>query len=920
MSRWELLFDTLSFGKEPRREFLQAFPEPMQLQFIRHNSYVVIALKNLLRTRVSDEELEKRLRRFLFLRWTLIKNTSLDYTLNPQFPANQACLTVAKAIRKIGEPLCYIIMPTLKRIMGSGLLDDAEHVSADACIEITEDVQGEFHPSLFLTHSREDALMDVAGIFRFSAISTQLLLPTIAQTGESKNSDFDFTETDRARLRECHQTLYDLIHAKHQLQLNANTIGFALRELQVALHQASRQQLGTETKADALAYVPVVRAFYEKWRVLPEDVKQQISRCQIRGTSENNTLGTTLLRLFLDVHLPLHENEINLALNAHAYPCIDLIAGYLDELLKHSNNSHLFEIKLTSTSDSATVMTANDIEAALQTQLVDLSKVLQARTWIAGTEDVRFMQDYLYFSHFTVNLFDSRYVISDIATMIPAINSATKLGAVLRFVDPSYWNIFAAQLTPSFDQQLPRQLPDILDLSTLAHSLTLPGIYYVLEQLPRENWIVFFFIFKGLLTKWFNSDVLALVLNEFKMQDQKILITALDTQIHHIITNVEDLASFFLVTGFIMPHEISERFHLMKPVIEKRLKDPESLAQFYLILRRNALCDSVFQLLQPLIREQINQPQFLMRALQALNSVDCAGFLSRISTVLDRVKLTPEYFGALLNQVSAMDWHRVFIAFGKGPLEKCISNAADLSCVLNKFSSTLQIIFLSQIKKFLPNIRVNSDQLYMIMRQRSVCTEALLTFFDSSLVAIFLELLTSLETANAEKLSVTSLHYNHLVQRFHFFVDKALSKLLEIKRLALHCPSLSRARTELLPPTIHNAVLSVYQQLTAIDTRVNNQESTQLRAYYDKLVILNNFTARSHTQILARDFQFELLQLFQDHRFFERMLDHYPNPQISESPIPDNPLNFFYHTVRNPVNPISTRWQANLRRSKSSMH
>ena len=59
-------------------------------------------------------EIESVIRFYLNYRWQALKISNIAYTRHPFLPINQFCLKIAEAIAGPNEPVCLILMPTVR--------------------------------------------------------------------------------------------------------------------------------------------------------------------------------------------------------------------------------------------------------------------------------------------------------------------------------------------------------------------------------------------------------------------------------------------------------------------------------------------------------------------------------------------------------------------------------------------------------------------------------------------------------------------------------------------------------------------------------------------------------------------------------------------------------------------------------------
>src|SRR3990167_7931202 len=111
MRTWELLAKEAELLKNQTYHWPSDFPEQTQRVLESFDRLCITRLETLLSSSLSDRNKNKKIRRFFIMRWTVIANTSLDYTVNPRLPSNAWYMAIATHIAEADEAIIKIIMP-----------------------------------------------------------------------------------------------------------------------------------------------------------------------------------------------------------------------------------------------------------------------------------------------------------------------------------------------------------------------------------------------------------------------------------------------------------------------------------------------------------------------------------------------------------------------------------------------------------------------------------------------------------------------------------------------------------------------------------------------------------------------------------------------------------------------------------------
>ena len=787
--------------------------------FILHSNHTIQRLLSLLRLEVSEDQREVCLRRLLDLRWRLIRNTNCDYTFQPDLAANQFCLEIAKTIHLPKEPICQILMPTIQQSFGSSIVE---------LLESTEVEPGEFHPHLYLTHSHERALIDVISVFQYAVINPALLF-----SQSTIDNIFELTETDRAHIRTCFPELYDWIRKKYIFQNQGDHLGFALRELQKALHNASRQKNGNEMQANTLEYAPAVHDFHRIWMSLDPVTRDSVKQYRITGASEHNTLEMKLLRLFLDVNISMSEEEMTIALKEKEYPCVDLISGYLDELLKESQCAALYAIKVPAMSQTLPACSIFDIENNITELMQKIEMHLTKRSRMNYSEDERLIKRHSCYLQFTLNNFDPKFIETEIRRGLEICVSYQDFLSILEFTPKGKWTKIANELRYCFEKIFPVSIEEI------------PSIYYVLMQLEKKDWKDFLEHFNSLIPAWLTATSLAKILNHLTQKERVMLVHHMGDAIHRVIVNFDDLV-FYLNSSHSL--DIENRVLLIMPVLEKLLIKPIDFFKLYRCLRYYEFRDYIYQYLEPYVSKIISSQEFLLQILLLLNSQECGYFLKYISSTLRKINFNPETLHTIFLFTAINCWHLIFQAIGKNALLRCLCASANLSSILSRFQEERKVKhFLTEGMQILSLISVNAEQLYIMMLRYHTLQPLFVSIFQSSLIPIFLELTTSLDTCNNVSISHYSQTFCALSEKLHFFIRIAMPTLLSFKNLKSQCPSLTRGLAEILPIHLTNQVASLEKSLVAINNRLDEKNISVEKMCQLKLFALFDFICFEHS-------------------------------------------------------------------------
>ena len=796
----------------------------IQKRFLTHNQYVLEKLTTITRLAITDDEKEERLRRILAIRWKVICNSSVDYTLNPDFPANQACLKIASFLAKEGESVCKIVMPTITQILGTGFsLDDIKSAS--------EDANEKFIPNYFLTCVDDKSLIALVDLFSLARANTNHLFPS-----EENNAELiDITAEDRERLhlisgKESHDYFNALsrIHlASHNQKLS---VGFSLKALQKALMKSSKKDKGSEEVASIAECRQPIFQFYQLWLKLPIAIKDQIKSYKVEGATFS--LESYLLCLFLHVkeqcpEIEISEAEYQRVCAEKILPCTHQIALQLGELLAH--HADLFNMLLSDSSDEAdTVPDAEALELLSQ----QFERSLKTRLPLLGWQDQRCVSCLPCFEIITRHCLDQKSILKDLATLATVVKTIEELAEALIVLPISYWESFFTALNSSFVERL---------FSSRNAGINFP---HLLTHLPLCDWISFFDAFYAAgLDRFMNTSVLGVMLYDFPESEWSVLTASMKKILDSTFVDGMSIVYLFIST----PIDHWEKIYgLFSQRIEAIFKDPAELITAFKMIHLEEWT-LMAKLFKNSLSEHMKHNLFLEGALTKFHTAERLLFLKRVAPYLESLSITPRSYYRLLRLFNPTQQAEVLLLLGASHFRRIVKTDIELAAFLSDYTADERVIFLSQIPKDFLNVEVGAAGLSFLLKRFPECEGVLLRMFKMQLPQILSTLVSSFSLSDNFQREIS----HEFITVFKILSLKTLPVILSSKNMPVFFFFFYFYRFSFLY-SVPDPAWIVYQSFKKEEHALMAGELTPQAVVMKKIEILNDFIRETVARIIPR--------------------------------------------------------------------
>ncbi|KTD50064.1 hypothetical protein Lqui_1389 [Legionella quinlivanii] len=276
------------------------------------------------------------IRRYLGLRWKMLKTEAIAYTRFPFLPINQFCLKVAEGIAGPGEAVCQILMPGLIGLNR-------------ACFSLKSETEdnGHFEVENFIVNQNYTKLIPIQEVFETASLDSNHVLLDFQP--EETTLSYEFGGQDFLNLAnvagDASRAFIQALKQNHIQRYDNNSLGFAIKKLATELKKASVSDAGSEEMVNNKVLGDAVESFYTLWKQLPAE----LSMPQEQGTAPDEicfvkdikleTYGYDLplesyfLTLFFHMQLAITEEEGRRVLAEDVFPCADQLSNILSEFL-----------------------------------------------------------------------------------------------------------------------------------------------------------------------------------------------------------------------------------------------------------------------------------------------------------------------------------------------------------------------------------------------------------------------------------------------------------------------------------------------------------------------------------------------------------------------------------------------------------
>lgn len=713
------------------------------------------------------------IRQFLALRGKLFVTTSFDYTHAPHLQSNQLCVALARKVLKSHEALCQLLIPTISRVYGTHFMPD------DVVSATSESEDDPFLLENYLIHVDGRSLIYIPGLYQISASNPDFLfLP--------KSELLALTAEDYERIR----TVAGAVSERHFAQLKAmyrithdekNSVGNGLRALQRALVASSKQSSGSEFQASMVHLCRPIYDFYQMWIELPLSQKNKIALCV--SQSEGRTLESYLLFLFLHAKefypkINITENQYQRVIRESIFPCTDLIAQSLDDILK--THLDLFEIPFSEEErdfQRDALPTTSDLE--LSQSMLKVS--LLCRCPIRGLDDRQCVMRSP-FATILSSHFKSSASIAKIYSLIEATKNAEDVATVLYFLQsPDQQAGYLRQLRPG---------------SSSAHFIrdTCEMIITIINRLDPENWQIFFETMnKAVPGLHLDPSNLIHILNSVPKKQWKELIQVMHPCLVSLFSKEGVIANFFS-DMFYHHYTIDQAYELFRDALDRVLSDPKNIIHL-LQHSSSAIWPILMRALNTLFEGHCKNKAFIVNVLQQLNSdgqkIEFLQALFR--TFSDKISMKPFDMVSVMNLLS-FDSGIAFLNLLNPDQLKFIHSAKELAAFLQLLThSQRQLVFIQKIQDLHLPMEADMFSFYYLARK----------FPDARphFISLFLK---DIPQWIAEMMMVANNGLENIFKRdeakviFNFFVNNILPDVFLYHNLSRQCPSLLYSSSELI--------------------------------------------------------------------------------------------------------------------------
>lgn len=611
-----------------------------------------------------DDEKNRRIRFILAIRGILIANSSLDYTLNPHSPVNQACLKIAEFIAHENEAVCSILMPLIKRVIGSN--PTPENLQSAAT-----NVNERFVLSEFLISADGESLISLEDMIEGARNDTNSFFAVDAK----KNSTFDLTSTDRAHIRRLNPTYFNQLHEIHRTKQGQKpSIGWALQELISGLLRSSVVDTGSETVANLLECSEPIIAFYRHWKTISDPIKNKIKNYKY-GTF---TLESYLLCLFVSAKEFSSDIDINKELylrivRESIFPCAHQIAKSLESLL--NLNPDLLAMPLPGRKADFEQMRLPDAKTLDQLQKQAIAE-LGKRPSIMGINDQQVIARAQVCYKLMLNCDQDDFVLQkNIVNLYSCINSLCDLTGAIVLIPKCEWTFFLGSLKNKWGKIFFHNLGQ-------QHKTYL----FILNAIPKSDWSEFFDALRQVkLEISLTGSDLAIVLNGLPQNLWDVFKKSVAHLISKMLENIYHIANLFKQVP-------TEKWNLIyktfQEPIDTIVTNPRMLGKLFYPFYASYWGD-LRDIFQPLFQAVIQNPASLREFLLELEPEQQYNFIKNIFGLNKELVLTTELFVTLFMAVRKDQWGSCIRQLNSARVKVFFSDGKNLERLFIQLNTTL---------------------------------------------------------------------------------------------------------------------------------------------------------------------------------------------------------------------------------------
>lgn len=845
MHNWTVLADQVNAFLTQSAIYPDAITIDLRNELSQFDLLVMERLELFLRLPLSDAEKEERLRRFFAMRWTAVVNTSLDYTFNPNSPANQSCLLVATQIRKDDEAICSILMPTVTEILGSVFPDNLKDAS--------EDLDDHLILPHFMTNESGSALIALEDLLNRICVNPDLFFSTRHDACDNDEQpvvsvDLHLTAEDRQRVRdvcgEIGKPYFDALEKMHRV-VNGEcpTVGHALQTLIRQLLRSSVIANGTDAHAKFAECYRPISTFYHIWFDLPESIRKQIAEyLPAHAHDKKYSLESQLLCLFNASCMHLSDAERARVSEEGNIECAHQIG-----LILHGIVGFYLEVL----TQIPLPGKEKEYECEILPDRNELSvygerckNALSHRGAFLGVRDEVIAANALFFDTLTEHAFDPTLLDTEITVLFQQISSIQDFTLVLLLSPPEQWKKIILKMGSCMGAIL---APDDKSWDALS---------FILKQLPTQHWKTFCDALCELpyVENIIRAHDLGILLQEFSEKDLIVLSTALATLSCYVLTGCHDVVVLF---SSALSFQWTQQYRLFQSSIKAVIKDPVALAHVFRSVERTDWCQLV-SVLYDIFTIQLPQGKFFTQALSVLNDYDKLLFVEAVVSVFGDTAIMQNPIMDMVGGVGLVRSADLFACLGSAQLTKWIPNEAALSTLLETIKSPAhRFVFVCAFANTPLNFQIDPPEFYALIKRFPGYQVVLMESFCKQLPRVLQKLISTLETMRAYAQKVPEKFYDH----FQFYLETALPILFSAEALEKLVSRLKR--------------VTIIPALSAIEKKMADKTLTPLAGAFERIEVLYCFLQqnalrreRDHdAEILARS----ILSVFRE-EFFQDVL------------------------------------------------
>ncbi len=652
MRTWESLAQEAESLRRQVYHWPSAFPERIRAALESFDRLCITLLETLLLSPVNDHHKSVKIRRLFSMRWTVVANTSLDYTLNPGLSSNAWYLAVATRLASDDEAIISILMPTIKKVIGTGMEDD---------IQSSTELPGRIiQLRNFILNANKDCLISIDDVFEYAKQDTHYLFPSIQASAdddepstETQNQNkmlFPLNASDRELLRRITpetRLFFDLLKQVHTVRLKQKpSVGFALFELHEALLRSSKIDTGSDVAANMSECQQPILDFYKVWKSLSDTDKNRISGyCVRRG---GVTLRSFLLTLFSytpGIELSPADYE---AVDPDIVPCTHMIGQQLKTLLALNLDLQNMPLPGRELDFNLDIVPEDDeLNEAKEKCIQSLSQ----RQLMAGESDFQIISFAPFFVAFTDNLLENAAVCQQILDVKSEIKNLTHLKYALLLLPEEKWHHLLLLVRDNIDAYFVDVEPEVLQSESIAF------ISQILKSISSRSWVSFFEALSAAKYDFLlGGDSLARLLYEFNESRWQEIVRTMGQYPALVLTSSKEIAYLLASTGIDHYRIIADLFH---SAIVSTLNTPQDYAGLFEHTSREHW-PQIFALFSRTLIYFIQNKLFIDEALERLQPERRMSFISLLTTSgVNRTGIIKNLHH-ILPHIDTVEWQAVF--------------------------------------------------------------------------------------------------------------------------------------------------------------------------------------------------------------------------------------------------------------------